>query len=107
MSPCAGRSAFWRATYTACASRIPDTATKAWAEADISKAQHCRAEVWLTGYGWVPVDPADVRKVVLEEKPGLTLKDAVVADIRARLFGAWEMNWMPYSVAHDVELPGS
>ena len=24
----------------------------------------------LAGYGWVPVDPADVRKVVLEEKPG-------------------------------------
>ena len=74
---------------------------------DISKAQHCRAEVWLTGYGWVPVDPADVRKVVLEEKPGLTLKDPMVADIRAKLFGAWEMNWMPYNAAHDVELPGS
>src|SRR5260370_11931078 len=37
---------------------------------DATKAQHCRAEVYLTGYGWVPVDPADVRKVVLEEPPG-------------------------------------
>jgi transglutaminase-like putative cysteine protease len=37
---------------------------------DISKAQHCRAEVYLGAFGWVPVDPADVRKVVLEEKPG-------------------------------------
>src|SRR5262249_54873945 len=36
---------------------------------DISKAQHCRAEVYLTSYGWVPVDPADVRNVVLEEQP--------------------------------------
>ncbi len=36
----------------------------------ISGAQHCRAEVYLTNYGWVPVDPADVRKVVLEEPPG-------------------------------------
>src|SRR5947207_8939110 len=36
----------------------------------ISKAQHCRAEVYITGLGWVPVDPADVRKVVLEEPPG-------------------------------------
>ncbi len=35
-----------------------------------TKAQHCRAEVYLSGYGWVPVDPADVRKVVLEEPPG-------------------------------------
>lgn len=25
---------------------------------EISKAQHCRAEVWLADYGWVPVDPA-------------------------------------------------
>jgi transglutaminase-like putative cysteine protease len=31
---------------------------------DITKAQHCRAEVWLAGFGWVPVDPADVRKVL-------------------------------------------
>ena len=74
---------------------------------DISKAQHCRAEVWLAEYGWVPVDPADVRKVVLEEKPGLHLDDPLVMDVRARLFGAWEMNWMPYNVAHDVELPAS
>ena len=36
----------------------------------VTKAQHCRAEVYLGGYGWVPVDPADVRKVVLEEPPG-------------------------------------
>ena len=35
-----------------------------------TKGQHCRVEVYLTGYGWVPVDPADVRKVVLEEPPG-------------------------------------
>ena len=41
---------------------------------DITRAQHCRAEVFLTGYGWVPVDPADVRKVVLEENlPGQPL----------------------------------
>ena len=31
---------------------------------NITKAQHCRAEVFLTGFGWVPVDPADVRKVI-------------------------------------------
>jgi transglutaminase-like putative cysteine protease len=74
---------------------------------DISKAQHCRAEVWLADFGWVPVDPADVRKVVLEEKPGLKLDDPLVMEVRAKLFGAWEMNWMPYNVAHDVELPGA
>jgi transglutaminase-like putative cysteine protease len=74
---------------------------------DISKAQHCRAEVWLAGFGWVPVDPADVRKVVLEEKPGLTLQDEVVVAARKKLFGAWEMNWLAYNFAHDVKLPGS
>ena len=74
---------------------------------DITKAQHCRAEVWLAAYGWVPVDPADVRKVVLEERPGLTLKDDVVVAARKKLFGAWEMNWLAYNVAHDIALPGS
>ena len=75
---------------------------------DISRAQHCRAEVWLAGHGWVPVDPADVRKVVLEETPGgLSLADEKVADVRKRLFGSWEMNWLAYNTAHDVPLPGS
>jgi len=74
---------------------------------DITKAQHCRAEVWLSGFGWVPVDPADVRKVVLEERPGLTLKDGVVIAARKTLFGAWEMNWLGYNFAHDLDLPGS
>lgn len=75
---------------------------------NISKAQHCRAEVYLREYGWVPVDPADVRKVVLEEPPGnLSLDDDRVKAARARLFGAWEMNWMAYNFSHDVALPGS
>lgn len=74
---------------------------------DITKAQHCRAEVWLAGFGWVPVDPADVRKVVLEERPGLTLADDVVVAARRTLFGAWEMNWLGYNVAHDLKLPGA
>jgi hypothetical protein len=64
----------------------------------------------LNGYGWVPVDPADVRKVVLEENlPGepLPLDDAKVKRARAKLFGAWEMNWLPYNYSHDVKLPQS
>jgi len=74
---------------------------------DISKAQHCRAEFWLAGHGWVPVDPADVRKVVLEENGGLPLNDAKVEAARKRLFGSWEMNWLAYNYAHDVKLPGA
>ncbi|HKD51111.1 MAG TPA: transglutaminase-like domain-containing protein [Candidatus Acidoferrum sp.] len=75
---------------------------------NVTKAQHCRAEVHLKGYGWVPVDPADVRKVVLEEPPGnRPLDDDMVKKARARLFGSWEMNWMAYNFAHDVSLPGA
>lgn len=72
---------------------------------DITKAQHCRAEFYAEGYGWVPVDPADVRKVILEEQPGLTLQDAIVKRARTLLFGSWEMNWMAYNYAHDLLLP--
>jgi transglutaminase-like putative cysteine protease len=76
--------------------------------ADVTKAQHCRAEVYLTAYGWVPVDPADVRKVVLEEPPGnRALDDEMVKKARVRLFGSWEMNWIAYNFAQDVALPGS
>jgi transglutaminase-like putative cysteine protease len=74
----------------------------------ISKAQHCRAEFFAEGIGWVPVDPADVRKVILEEPPGqLSLQDAKVEAARKRLFGSWEMNWVAFNTGHDLELPGS
>lgn len=75
---------------------------------NVTKAQHCRAEVYLREYGWFPVDPADVRKVVLEEPPGnRPLDDDMVKAVRTRLFGSWEMNWMAYNYAHDVTLPNS
>ena len=74
----------------------------------VTKAQHCRAEVWLDGSGWTPVDHADVRKVVLEEPPAnLALSDLKVLAARKTLFGAWEGNWLAFNVAHDVKLPGS
>src|SRR2546430_145458 len=74
---------------------------------DISRAQHCRAEFYLPTRGWVPVDPADVRKVVLEEQGGLALGDATVQRARAKLVGAWEMNYLAYNYAHDVRLPNA
>lgn len=74
---------------------------------DITRAQHCRAEFYAQGIGWVPVDPADVRKVVLEEKPGLTLDDDIVKRARTFLWGNWEGNWLAYNYGHDVRLPGS
>ena len=76
--------------------------------ANITKAQHCRAEFFAKGFGWVPVDPADVRKVVLEEPPGnLAVKDEKAVAARKRLFGSWEMNWLAYNTAHDVKLPNA
>ena len=74
---------------------------------EITKAQHCRAEFYDADYGWVPVDPADVRKVLLEEKPGLTLEDPIAKRARAKLFGQWEMNYLGFNHAHDVKLPNS
>ena len=74
---------------------------------DVTTAQHCRAEVFIDDYGWVPVDPADVRKVVLEEKPGGTLRDAAAVRARREFFGAWEMNWVAFNDLHDVALPGA
>jgi transglutaminase-like putative cysteine protease len=75
---------------------------------DITKAQHCRAEFFADGHGWIPVDPGDVRKVILEEPPGnLPVNDAKVLSARGFLFGSWEMNWMAYNYGHDVALPGS
>src|SRR2546422_1316111 len=71
---------------------------------DISKAQHCRAEFYLNGYGWVPVDPAHGRKGILEEGGGLPVGPAEpnAQRARAKLFGAWEMNWR--SEEHTSEL---
>jgi hypothetical protein len=64
--------------------------------------------VFLNEYGWVPVDPADVRKVILEEPPGpRSLQDELVKQTRSRLFGSWEMNWLAYNYAQDIELPGA
>lgn len=72
---------------------------------DVTHAQHCRAEVWLSGEGWFPVDPADVRKVVLEGKAAVD--SPLVKAERERLFGSWEMNWGAYNHATDIALPGA
>ncbi len=72
---------------------------------DISKAQHCRAEFWTASTGWVPADPADVRKVVLDDK--LTLNDPRMPELRRFLFGSWEANWVAFNHSRDVKLAPS
>ncbi len=77
--------------------------------ASLKGAQHCRAEVYLKGHGWVAMDPADVTKVMRQETAEW-IKDAghpIVAPVRKALFGSWEGNWMAYNSASDVSLPGA
>jgi Transglutaminase-like superfamily len=49
--------------------------------ADATRAQSTRAEVYLVGFGWVPVDAA------------------------ANAFGAWDGDWIAFNSAQDVPLP--
>jgi transglutaminase-like putative cysteine protease len=73
---------------------------------NVTRAQHCRAEVYLRDHGWVAMDPADVAKVAREEtSEWLKIDHPTVKPVRARLFGSWEGNWIGYNMAHDVALP--
>jgi transglutaminase-like putative cysteine protease len=76
--------------------------------ANISKAQHCRAEVFLQDHGWVAMDPADVGKVAREETgEWLDIRHPLVQAVRGKLFGGWEGNWLAYNMGHDIALPHS
>jgi len=73
--------------------------------AEATHAQHCRAEFYIPGYGWIPVDASDVRRAAALE--GLTERDPRLLSLRKILFGVWEMNWMAYNRGADLSLPGS
>ncbi len=75
----------------------------------LSGAQHCRAEAWIDGHGWVAMDPADVLKVMRQERADWITdrRDPLIAPVDAGLFGSWEGNWVGFGTANDVSLPGS
>jgi transglutaminase-like putative cysteine protease len=70
--------------------------------ANITGGQHCRAEFYIVGIGWVPADPADVTKVMKQEK--LDINDKKIQDLRKYFFGNWEMNWVAFNYARDFIL---
>jgi len=70
---------------------------------DVTQQQHCRAEFFLVGYGWVPVNPADVRQVSKLEN--LPMNEPKMVRLREKFFGGWEMNWLTFNHAEDLQFP--
>jgi len=75
------------------------------ASGNLSAAQQCRAEFYTPGYGWIPVNPSDVRKAIRDENLGNW--DPKLTVLKKLLFGFWEMNWISFNAAQDVSLRGS
>ncbi|OGT98866.1 MAG: transglutaminase [Geobacteraceae bacterium GWB2_52_12] len=69
---------------------------------DVTSWQHCWAEFYLPGYGWVPVDPADVRKAMLTEN--LKLSDPKTSEYRAYFWGGIDPYRVKLSVGRDLTL---
>ncbi|MBI4443324.1 MAG: transglutaminase family protein [Acidobacteria bacterium] len=67
---------------------------------DMTKAQHCWAEFFLPGYGWVPVDPSDVQKIMLDNR--LDLGQA--KPYRDYYFGAVDESRIAYGMGRDLLL---
>ncbi|MBI2306146.1 MAG: transglutaminase domain-containing protein [Rhodocyclales bacterium] len=67
---------------------------------ELNRAFHCRAEFYAPGYDWIPVNPADLRQVVIAEK--LSPDDGRLAVLKKLLFGFWEMNWIGLNTALEV-----
>ncbi|MGA2731204.1 MAG: transglutaminase domain-containing protein [Syntrophobacteraceae bacterium] len=72
------------------------------AEEDITGYQHCWAEFYMPGYGWAPVDPADVRKAMLVEN--LKLEDPKTAEYKSYFWSGIDPYRIKIAVGRDVML---
>ncbi|GAB6064553.1 transglutaminase-like domain-containing protein [Deferrisoma palaeochoriense] len=69
---------------------------------EVTTWQHCWAEFYLPGYGWVLVDPADVRKMML--KRGLGRTDPVPADLMEFYWAGADPYRVKLAVGRDLTL---
>lgn len=76
--------------------------TKSEPEGNITDAYHCRAEFYMPGYGWVPVDPSDVLKKMLKEN--LSLDNPKIKEARDYFFGAQNETYIDLSSGRDLML---
>lgn len=72
------------------------------AEENITTYQHCWAEFFLPGYGWVTADPADVRKAMLVEK--LELNDPKTKTYQEYFWGGIDAYRVVLAFGRDIVL---
>jgi transglutaminase-like putative cysteine protease len=72
------------------------------AQQDISSWQHCWAEVFIPGAGWIPADPADVRKAMLVSD--LKINSPAVQELRDYFWGGIDAYRFKLAVGRDLIL---
>ena len=71
-------------------------------DGDITGNYHCRAEFYVPGYGWVPVDPSDVRKFMLNNNCDLDNPETIAT--RDYYFGYQTETYLDFYTGRDLTL---